>query len=164
MEHVKHSFDEIDEIRGPLTTSSNLAEIKYLLAQSDQFYKVSIVEVERLLSTFSVIQYLCYMNMTFFLQHIVTFLFTSKLKRFYQFPSVLHVTDTIMFISSLVIIWWFNTKVLTNLEVPGQTYDDWLMRLYDNFREVHNFQFQYFFSAQIICLILRIAMILQYNE
>jgi hypothetical protein len=79
MEHVKHSFNHIDEMRETLTTSSNLAEIKYLMAQCNKDYKVSIVEVEKLFHTFKLIQYLCLMNMTFLLQHAVTFLFTSKL-------------------------------------------------------------------------------------
>jgi hypothetical protein len=164
MEHVKHSFDSIDELRGNLITSSNLAEIKYLMAESSHQYKVSIVEVEQLYNTFKLIQILCFMNMTFLLQHAVTFLFTSKLNRFYQFPSVLHVTDTIMFISSIIIIWWFNYKIMLNLDEPGQTKDEWLMRLYNNYRAEHLFKFQYFFSAQITCLILRNATLLQYNE
>jgi hypothetical protein len=79
MEHVKNSFHQIDEIRGTLTTSSNLAEIKHLIAESNQLYKVSIVEVEELFNNFKLIQYLCLMNMTFLLQHAVTFLFTYKL-------------------------------------------------------------------------------------
>jgi hypothetical protein len=69
-----------------------------------------------------------------------------------------------MFISSSVIIWWFNTKIQLNLEVPGQTKDEWMMRLFNNYRVEHLFKFQEFFSAQITCLILRIAFLLQYNE
>jgi hypothetical protein len=51
------------------------------------------------------------MNLTFLFQHIVTFIFTKRLGRFYEFPVILHLTDTILFVCSLIFISWFRTNI-----------------------------------------------------
>lgn len=99
--------------------------------------------------------------MTFIFQHIVTFIFTKRLGRFYEFPSILHVTDTILFVCSIIIIQWIKNDLCDDLYS-----DNYLPEREFNFRVVQNlansleFKFQYLFSVMMACLILRVAVIL----
>jgi len=78
---------------------------------------------------------------------------------------MIHLTDTILFICSLFIIDWFNTKINANLYTdPNLSNEEFLMRILSNFGLNINFPFQYLFAGQIVCLILRIATNLQFNE
>lgn len=56
--------------------------------------------------SFNIIKYLSILNLAFLLQHIVSFIFIKKLGRFYQFPVLLHFTDSILLVSSLITIDW----------------------------------------------------------
>lgn len=123
------------------------------------------MEVNAMFGAFNIIRILCYLNMTFLLQHIVTFIFTSKLKRFYQIPTLLHLTDTILFGSSIFISNWISNTLYSNVfddsNLPTEVLNK---RMVNNLRENIGFNLQYFFSVQITCLIVRLSMIFQYND
>ena len=116
-------------------------------------------------SAFNVIVYLCYFNMTFMLQNLVTFLFTSKLKRFYSFPTITHITDALLLVGSVLFIEWFSSNIQSNLTTnPPLSQEEFDQRLAYNFHQHLDFKFQYLFAVMIGCLILRVAIILQFNE
>ena len=65
------------------------------------------------------IQILCYLNLTFFIHHVITYIFTKRLNRFYIFPSLLHLTDLLLFISSIICITWFQGSIQRGLNDEG---------------------------------------------
>ena len=69
-----------------------------------------------LASNMGTIEWLCFFNLTFLAQHVVTLIYTQKMGRFYDFPSVLHFTDFLLCVLSLIIINWKQTKLFANLD------------------------------------------------
>ena len=114
-------------------------------------------------SSFNLIFYLCLMNLTFLLQHICTFIFTGKLGRFRDFPQLIHITDTILFSSSIVVISWFTNNLQKDLYSDSEiSKTEYNQRILANIQDNLDFQFQYLFAVQIVCLFIRISMMLQY--
>jgi len=68
-----------------------------------------------LFSDFGVIQILCFLNLTYLAQHFITFAVTKKLGRFYDFPALIHFTDVILFICSVLVIEWYMKNINMNL-------------------------------------------------
>lgn len=95
--------------------SGNLTEINMLITQSDSLYASIEKESATLYSAFVFIEILCILNFSFLFQHFVTFIFTKRMGRFYEFPSILHLTDLILAISSGIIIDWFTTNIQSNV-------------------------------------------------
>lgn len=81
--------------------------------------------------------------------------------RFYDFPSVLHLTDLILLVLSIIIINWKQNKLFENV---NQSDSDFELQIVVNMIHELDFMIQYLFAIMISCLVLRIATILQYNE
>ena len=47
---------------------------------------------------------------------MVTFIFTKRMKRFYNFPTVFHISDSILLASSLTMIDWVVNNIEINLD------------------------------------------------
>jgi len=108
-----------------------------------------------------VIEVLCYLNFSFLLQHFVTFIFTKRMGRFYEFPSILHFTDLVLAVASAIIIDWFEKNIKRNLYTdPNLSLREYELRIMANFSSHIDYKFEYLFSVSITCLILRIAVIL----
>jgi hypothetical protein len=103
------------KIRNLLLESNDDAAILKNLSQIEDIYEVIGPRTDSLYQAFNTIQYLCFLNLTFLFQHIVTFIFTKRLGRFYEFPVILHFTDTILFVCSLVFISWFRSNIQKDL-------------------------------------------------
>ena len=103
------------DIRETLITSSNTTEIQLLIEESSVLYASIEASTRELYSAFSIIEILSYFNLTFFVQHLVTFVFTKRMGRFYEFPSVLHFTDVILFCCSVVTISWINANIKNDI-------------------------------------------------
>jgi hypothetical protein len=112
---ITTQFRRIDEIRLVLLKSDDQRTIFNSIKQTDIIFsdiKEVVVSVYR---NMNVIQWLCIFNLTFFLQQIVSFLFTKKMNRFYYFPSLFHLSDLTLFISSLYIVFWIRTIALEDV-------------------------------------------------
>lgn len=83
--------------------------------------------------------------------------------RFYDFPSILHFTDLILFIVSVVVINWIQNDLFAD-GTTALNDADMQQQLVLNFANQLDFKIQYLFAIMISCLVLRIAVILQYNE
>jgi len=103
------------EIEKVLINSGNLTEINLLLDEGDRLYETIKDDADTLYRAFLVIQVLCILNLTFLFQHFVTFIFTKWMGRFYEFPSILHLTDTILAVASAIIVDWFKKNIQKNL-------------------------------------------------
>lgn len=96
---------------------------------------------------------------------MVTFVVTKKLGRFYEFPVLIHVSDAILFVCSVLVIEWFNNKIDVNINTdPLISSQEFSWRIQSNFIDNIEYPFQYLFAGQVSCLILRIAINLQFNE
>lgn len=156
---------ELIDIGEILKKSGNLTEINILLGETQELYSSIESEASTLYSAFVVIEVLSILNFTFLFQHLVTFIFTKRMGRFYEFPTILHLTDLILTISSAVVIEWFKNNISQNLYTdPNLSEMEYRMRIMANFEKNLSFKFEYLFSISITCLILRIAVILQFNE
>ena len=68
---------------------------------------------------FQVIQYLCWLNMMFFIQNFYMLVFIKKMGRFFEFPTIMQISDTVMFISSAITIIWFKSSIQKGLSVAS---------------------------------------------
>ena len=93
----------------------------------------------------------------------MTFLTTKRLGRFYNFGG-LHLTDSVLAICSMVIVQWFVSNIMKNIDAPDLDAEELNQRLLSNFANNLDFKFQYLFSVMIGCLIYRIMTMLQFSE
>ena len=134
------------------------------IAESDALLAAFGNSVQSLYDGFSVVFVLCILNLSFLLQHIVTFIYTKRLGRFYEFPSILHFTDLLLFIASLIMISWVNDSIRDELySDPNITEEDKRLRLVHNLMNTIDFKFQYILSIMIAMLVIRVAVMLQFN-
>jgi len=102
---------QLREIREVLTTSDNTTLIQLKLEESNEIYEIIKDDAITLHTSFSVIEYLSILNLAFLLQHMISFIFIKRLGRFYSFPSLTHITDSILFGCSIYTIRWFITNI-----------------------------------------------------
>ena len=70
-----------------------------------------------------------------------------------------------MFVSSIFIIQWYNQDLRKGLDVDPPLSDEQLnLRIFSNFAENIEWPFQYLFALNVICLIFRITVMLQFSE
>jgi len=101
------SLIRLAELHHKLVVSNDEEEIIKYLAESDKLFAGIEKDAESLYGTFEVIEILCMLNLTFFLQNVVNFLFTNIMGRLFQFPTVQQFSDLMLFGSSVVVIRWF---------------------------------------------------------
>lgn len=139
---------KIKEYRDVLLTSSNEQQILETLEKVNGLSKSMENETLALYNEFSVIQILCILNLTYLIQHVITFIVTKKLGRFYEFPALIHITDAILFVSSVFVIDWFVNRLQSGLMVdPLLSKEEFTLRLQSNIVNNIDYPFQYQFSA-----------------
>lgn len=82
-------------------------EIARLLTESDTIYGSIEDYADTLYSSFIVVEVLCIMNLTFKFQDLTTLLFVNLMDKFMVYPSLHHLTNDALMISSCFIIRWF---------------------------------------------------------
>lgn len=112
---ISAQMEVVNELRKEMLTSPDLDIILDEIHQTDEIYAEAYPFVVLLLGAFNVVVAICYLNLTFLLQHIMTFIFTLKMNRFYVFPSLLHLTDFLLAVSSIYVIQWVKTNIFVNL-------------------------------------------------
>ena len=115
----KGTLLELDQIKNDLQKASVEQEILDLVSKSDELYNQIKLDVDDLYSAFTIIKILSFVNTTFFLQSIVTFLYTKRLNRYILFPTLHHVTDCILFGCSCLFIHWFMSNIQDGINVEG---------------------------------------------
>ena len=65
-----------------------MTEIQLLIEESTELYNSISTQSDELYAAFGIIELLSYLNLTFLIQHMVTFVFTKRMSRFYDFPSI----------------------------------------------------------------------------
>ena len=100
-------FIHIYEIHYMLVKSNDEHQILSLLSECDGLFNAVEKDAEKLYYTFEVIEFLCLLNLTFLLQSMINFLFTKIMGRFFEFPTLQQFADLVLFISSIIIIRWF---------------------------------------------------------
>lgn len=84
---------------------------------------------------FSIIKILCYLNITFVIQHAVSFIFMKRLKRFYTFPTVIQLSDITLCFVSVYYIQWHHTVINQNLDDLTLSEQEKKYRLMDNMQQ-----------------------------
>lgn len=131
----------INVLRKELMFTNDLHLIAEELKEAEEIYHEAEKWVGLLLGAFNIVVVICYMNITFLLQHITTFIFTFKMNRFYVFPTILHVTDTVFAMSSIYIIQWVKSNIFPDLAEGKVPIEETYQRLFDNMRLTIGFKF-----------------------
>ena len=161
LEQKKPILRSITKLHHRLVVSNDLAEINADLEEVNRLFLSIEPQAESMYNAFNLIFYLCLLNLTFLVQHVFTFIFAGKLNRFRDFPQLIHISDTILFISSLTVVNWFTTELQKDLySDPFITKIEYHERIMSNIEHNVDFKFQYLFAVQVCCLILRISMML----
>ena len=71
------------------------------------------------------------LNLTFFMQHVISIQFIKKLMRFYTFQTF-HLTDAVLFVLNIVLMNWYLSSILGNTSVDGLSEDESRMRIIAN--------------------------------
>ena len=125
-------FLQIRSIKQQLMVSGDQNEIISMLEQINALAAQLAADASALLSNFQLIYFMCWLNFSFMIQHVVTFIFTKKLNRFYSF-SILHVTDLALMVCSILFIQWYNNFLTANLNTdPNLSQTEKDMRLMGN--------------------------------
>jgi len=102
---------DLNRIRHQIVTLHDEDEIVKLLEIADTKY-ASIEEYGvNLYNSFVVVQVLCFMNLTFKMQDLSTLLFVKIMGKFMVYPSLHHLTNDCLAISSCFIIRWFQVDI-----------------------------------------------------
>ena len=140
------------------------SDVARLTSTKNEVYDSLAADTTELFSYMTVVKWLCMLNLTFFVQHITSCIFTQKLRRFYEIPQLLHITDLALFCTSLYTMNWMNKELLEGI--------DWTQPIsaasnnkaaIGNLVRTVEFKYQYLFSTIIACLVLRMATLLQFN-
>jgi len=81
--------------------------------------------------------------------------------RFYEFPTALHLTDFILAVMSFILVAWYKSNILDNIEITptGKAEED-TMVVISIFMNGVNERFDYLFVVITLCLLFRITIIL----
>jgi len=125
-------FLQIRSIKEQLMVSGDENEIISMLEQINALAAQLAADASALLSNWQLICFMCWLNFSFMIQHVVTFIFTKKLNRFYSF-GILHVTDLALMVCSILFIQWYNNFLTANLNTdPNLSQTEKDMRLMGN--------------------------------
>ena len=72
---------------------------------------------------------------------MVTIIYTTRLNRYLQFPTLHHVTDLALFIVSGIIIFWFQNNLAVGLGVDGLSEEERKLRIVANLADNIDFKF-----------------------
>ena len=129
-----------------------------MLDECDELYLTVKEDAVYLYDAFTMISILSIMNFSFVVEHIITYLVTKKLDRFYTMPQILHFTDSFLAICSCMILKWYRETIQRDLYTDPNISDaEFEQRIFANFADNIDFKFQYLFSVSVSCLIFRIA-------
>ena len=101
------TLTELTELKDQIGKSNDETEILKIKQKNDDLYDGIKFDAELLYHAFCIIQILSYIDMTFLLQSVVTFIYTKRLNRYFQFPTLHHITDLVLFACSCIFIKWF---------------------------------------------------------
>ena len=80
--------------------------------------------------SFKAILYFSYLNMMFFIQHFISFIFITKMDRKFDFPTFIQFADLCLFVSSLILVLWIQLSVLPGLpDVDKETKGEYELAL-----------------------------------
>ena len=101
-------LNEFKRLKSVLKQSGEVEQIERLLGECDELYLSIKEDAIFLYEAFTMISILSIMNFSFLVEHIITYLVTRKLDRFYTMPQILHFTDTFLAICSVMILRWYS--------------------------------------------------------
>ena len=107
----KPILNELNSLHHALVVSDDEKEIHKMIKRANLIYSYVEGDAETLYAVFLIIEILCILNLSFFLQNLIEFIFTRRMGRFYQFPTIAQITDIALCASSSVIIDWFQNHV-----------------------------------------------------
>ena len=156
---------QLKEYHHELVHSANDTHIEIMLAASDEIFEVLGDSAATLYNAFGIVKILCILNLSFFFQDVVTGIITKRLGRFFEFPTIQHFSDLILFVTSIWVFQWIVTEIDQNVNADKTASDTKKsMIIMANFERNIDYPFQYLFSVIVICLIYRVSTLLQFSE
>ena len=89
--------------------------------------------------------------------------FLNKIERAYTFPTISLFTDIILFMVSVVNIYWVYYKITWNTHHAYLTDEEQLLREVANLMQNLNFRFEYLYAVSITCLVWRVMELIQFH-
>ena len=110
-----------------------------------------------------IVSVVCAFNLFFLIDHFQQFIFLNKSNRKFNFPDLIHITDTVLAGLSLVLFNFINYDIFMHIDPKnGERGNN--LRLSVNLTMNEDFNVEYIFAAITICLTFRCALNLQYFE
>ena len=92
---IEPAQDDIEKLMQPIIMSKDRITIKVALNNSYELFVSIQDDIQVVRQGMTILYYLSILNCFLVFEHIQLFLASGKLKRVYQFPNILHFTDTI---------------------------------------------------------------------
>ena len=106
---------QLKEYHHGLVHSDNDTDIEIMLVSSDEIFELLGDSADTLYSAFSIVKVLCVLNLSFFFQDVVIGIVTKRLGRFFEFPTLTHFSDLILFVTSIWVFQWIVTEIDQNV-------------------------------------------------
>tara|TARA_B110000285_G_C15106223_1_gene608145 strand:- start:15 stop:368 length:354 start_codon:yes stop_codon:yes gene_type:complete len=106
---------QLKEYHHGLVHSANDTDIEIMLVASDEIFELLGDSADTLYSAFSIVKVLCVLNLSFFFQDVVIGIVTKRLGRFFEFPTLTHFSDLILFVTSIWVFQWIVTEIDQNV-------------------------------------------------
>lgn len=132
------------------------------LSHSKPVDDASMTRLHQIYWTFQLSHWLCVLNCMYFWHQIASLLCLKKMGRYFEFPTTEQLCDVALLVCSMTYILWFKGKFQRDL--PDATAANFDAALVASFRSNGDFKFHYLFSVNVICLIAKIALVIQFNS
>jgi len=109
------------------------------------------------------IDILCYLNFLFVIEHVILMVFINKIRRQYEFPNILHLTDLVCAVCSYNMISFIRSSLFS--DIPSTVSErEQSMRFMANLFDRTDFPLEYTFALISLSLIVRSGVNLQFIE
>ena len=157
MSDIRPEVSEYTPMTPVLIQSGNLTQIDELLEAYDKIRD----EVDSAYNVFLMVEAFCFLNISFAIQHVVTYIFTKRMGRPFKVNMCLGVSDFVLSLSSLIFIGWIT--ITCQMDNQSWYLSEGERHLWITANLVANitFEFEYLIMLVIICLAVRVGYTLQ---
>ena len=100
----------------------------------------------------------CILNVSYIFQDIVNGIVTKRLGRFFEFPTLQHMSDLLLTICSMWVYYWVSSEIDAGVNDDKEATELKKVQIIaSNFQRNAEYPFQWLFSIIVICLIFRLS-------
>jgi len=160
---IRPATEQIYSFREEMFISHNATLINQQMVLSHEIFDGIESDIQKIHSAMQTIVFLSAMNFFYILEHLQVFMFTNKIRRQYAFPDMLHLTDLVLAVCSMNLIFFITQNIFSNVGEHAQAKSIHYQMSF-NLEYHREYNLEYLFAVVSLCLIMRISVNLQFIE